>query len=328
MKKRTIARGFGFFLLALAALAGGSLQAQAQKYPDHPVKIVIPLGPGGVGDITARILADRLTEKMGQRFVVENMPGPGGISAMRAVTSQPADGHTLLLATGGIASSIPLFNKFPVDVLNELAPVTALGYFDCLLVTNSKSDYKTLGDFLKAAKANPGKLNIGTISAGGVQHLTANYFKQAAGIDVVVVPFKTTPDAIVALLRNDVNMVIDFYAALKGNVQGGALNAVAWAGPTPSPALPAVKTAEAQGVTGFQANSWNSIYVKAGTPQPIIDTLNKAVADFVADPAIKAKLLDLGIDSRSSTPAAMDAQMRGDIKKWAAVIEKAGLEKR
>lgn len=329
MTKRMMAHGLGFFLLAGALLIGaGERPALAQKYPDHPVKIVIPLGPGGVGDITARILADKLSEKFGQRFVVENMAGPGGIAAMRAVTSQPADGYTLLLATGGIASSIPLFNQFPVDVLKELAPVTALGYFDCLFVTNAQSEFKTLGDFLTAAKASPGKLNIGTISAGGVQHLTANYFKQAAGIDVVVVPFKNTPDAIIALMRNDVNMVIDFYAALKGNVQSGTLRAVAWAGPTPSPAMPELKTAEAQGVKGFQANSWNSIYVKAGTPQPIIDTLNKAVADFVADPGVKAKLLDLGIDSKASTPAAMDAQMRDDIKKWAGVIDKAGIEKR
>ena len=321
-------RALAFFLLAGILTVAADRPALAQKYPDHPVRIVIPLAPGGVGDITARILADKLSEKFGQRFVVENLAGPGGISAMRAVTSQPADGYTLLLATGGIASSIPLYNQFPVDVLKEFAPVTALGYFDCLFVTNSASEYKTLADFLKAAKANPGKLNIGTISAGGVQHLTANYFKQAAGVDVVVVPFKGTPDAILALMRNDVHMVIDFYAALKGNVQAGGLRAVAWAGPTPSPALPDVKTAEAQGVKGFQANSWNSIYVKAGTPQPIIDTLNKAVVEFVADAGVKAKLLDLGIDSKASTPAAMDAQMRGDIKKWAEVIDKAGLEKR
>jgi tripartite-type tricarboxylate transporter receptor subunit TctC len=316
-------------MLAGALLVGaGERPALAQKYPDHPVKIIIPLGPGGVGDITARILADRLSEKMGQRFVVENMAGPGGIAAMRAVTSAPADGHTLMLMTGGIASSIPLFNQFPVDVARELSPVTALGYFDCLFVTNAQAEFKTLGDFLTAAKASPGKLNIGTISAGGVQHLTANYFKQAAGIDVVVVPFKNTPDAIVALMRNDVNMVIDFYAALKGNVQGGTLRAVAWAGPTPSPAMPELKTAEAQGVKGFQANSWNSIYVKAGTPPAIIDAINKAVVEFVGDPAVKVKLLDLGIDSKASTPAEMDTQMKDDIKKWTAVIEKAGIEKR
>jgi tripartite-type tricarboxylate transporter receptor subunit TctC len=329
MTKQTMLRGLAFFVLAGALLIGaGERPALAQKYPDHPVKIVIPLGPGGVGDITARILADRLTDKMGQRFVVENMAGPGGIAAMRAVTSAQNDGHTLLLMTGGIASSIPLFNQFPVDVAKELMPVTAVGYFDCLLVTNGQSEYKTLGDFLTAAKASPGKLNIGTISAGGVQHLTANYFKQAAGIDVVVVPFKNTPDAIVALMRNDVNMVIDFYAALKGNVQGGTLRAVAWAGPTPSPAMPEVKTAEAQGVKGFQANSWNSIYVKAGTSPAIIEAINKAVSEVLADPDVKSKLLDLGIDSKSSTPAAMDAQLRDDIKKWAGVIDKAGIEKR
>jgi tripartite-type tricarboxylate transporter receptor subunit TctC len=195
-------------------------------------------------------------------------------------------------------------------------------------VTNSKSDYKTLEAFLKAAKANPGKLNIGTISAGGVQNLTANYFKQAAGIDVVVVPFKNTPDAIIALMRDDVNMVIDFYAALKGNVEAGALTAVAWAGPTPSPAMPAIKTAEAQGVNGFQANSWNSIYVKAGTSPAIVATLNKAVSEVLADPEVKRKLLDLGIDSKSSTPEVMDTQMKDDIKKWTAVIDKAGIEKR
>lgn len=329
MTGSTTRRAFALSLLATVLLVGaGERQALAQKFPDHPVRVILPLGPGGVGDITARILADKLAEKMGQRFVVENLAGPGGINAMRAVTTQPADGHTLLLMTGGIASSIPLFNQFPVDVAKELMPVTAVGYFDCLFVTNSQSEYKTLESFLAAAKANPGKLNIGTISAGGVQNLTANYFKQAAGIDVVVIPFKSTPETVIALMRNDVNMVIDFYAALKGNMQGGALTPVAWAGPTPSPAMPEIKTAEAQGVKGFQANSWNSIYVKAGTPPAIVDQLNKAIAEVLADPEVKAKLLDLGIDSKSSTPAAMDAQMKDDIKKWSAVIEKAGIEKR
>ena len=327
MKKHMLAR-LGVLLLAAAAIAAGPRPAAAQKYPEHPVKIVLPLGAGGVGDITARIIADKLGTKLGQRFVVENMPGPGGIAAMRAVIGAPADGYTILLGTGGIASSIPLYNQFPVDVLKDLAPVSSLGYFDCLFVTNGQSQFKTLGDFLKEAKASPGKLNIGTISAGGVQNLTANYFKQAAGIDVVIVPFKTTPDAIVALLRNDVQMVVDFYAALKGGLSDNKLHAVAWAGPEPSPALPNIKTVKAQGVSNFEANSWNSIYVKAGTPAPIIATINKAMHDVLSDPDTKKRLLDLGIDSRPSTPEAMDAQMRGDIKKWADVISKAGIPKR
>lgn len=327
MTKQIIARTCGLLLVAAAfAVTGGA--ASAQKYPDRPVKIVLPLGAGGVGDITARILADKLGEKLGQRFIVENMPGPGGIAASRAVIGAEADGYTLLLATGGIASAIPLYKQFPVDVLKDLVPVSSLGYFDCLFVTAGSSKFTSLSDFLNIAKTNPGKLNIGTISAGGVQHLTANYFKQAAGIDVVIVPFRTTPDAVVALLRDDVQMVIDFYAALKGALSDGKLRAIGWAGPEPSPVLPDLKTVRAQGVPNFQATSWNSIYVKAGTPAEIIDTINKTMHDVLADPGTKKRLLDLGIDSRASAPAAMDKQMRDDIKKWAAVIEKAGIEKR
>lgn len=311
------------FSLLIAAMS----QPAWAEYPERPVKIVLPLGPGGVGDITARIVADKLGEKLGQRFIIENMPGVAGIVASRAVIAAPADGYTLLLNTGGIAASIPLFNKFPVDVLNDLTPVSSLGFFDCLLVTNGQSDYKTLGDFIQAAKANPGKLNIGTISAGGAQHLTANYFKQAAGIDIVIIPFKTTPETILALMRNDVQMVVDFYAALSGNLADGKLRPLAWAGSQPSPALPQLKTADAQGVKNFDAVSWNAIYIKTGTPPAIVATLNKAIVEVLADPALKKKLLDLGVDARSSTPAEIDAKMRSDIQKWAKVIDGAGIPK-
>ena len=211
------------------------------------MRLVLPLGAAGVGDITARIIAERLGDKLGQRFVVENMPGPGGILAGRAVLSAPADGYTLLLMTGGIASSVPLYNKFPLDMTKDFVPISSMGYFDCLMVVNAQSEFKTLGDFLKAAREKPGKLNVGTISAGGVQNLTANYFKQASGADFVIVPFRTTPDAIVALLRNDVEMVIDFYAALKSGLEDNKLRAVAWTGPKPSPALPDVPTALGEG---------------------------------------------------------------------------------
>ena len=291
-------------VLALAAIALGAAalprEAAAQKYPDRPVRLVLPLGAAGVGDITARIIAERLGDKLGQRFVVENMPGPGGIVAGRAVLSAPADGYTLLLMTGGIASSVPLYNKFPLDMHKDFVPISSMGYFDCLMVVNAQSQFKTLGDFLKTAREKPGKLNVGTISAGGVQNLTANYFKQASGADFVIVPFRTTPDAIVALLRNDVEMVIDFYAALKSGLEDNKLRAVAWTGPKPSPALPDVPTALAQGVNGFEAASWNALYAKAGTPPEILATLNKAMQEVLAEPDVKKRLLDLGIDSKAS----------------------------
>jgi len=326
MKKPTIAPRALLFA-ASAFLVAAFAQPAFAEYPERPVRIVLPLGAGGVGDISARILADKLGEKLGQRFIVENMPGVAGIAASRNVIASQPDGYTLLLNTGGIAASIPLFNHFPVDVLNDLAPVSSVGFFDCLLVTNSQSEYKTLGDFIAAAKANPGKLNIGTISAGGAQNLTANYFKQAAGIDVVVIPFKTTPETIIALMRNDVQMVVDFYAALAGNLADDKLRAIAWAGLTPSPTLPNLKTADSQGVKGFDATSWNAIYVKTGTPPAIIATLNKAIGEVLADPAVKKRFLDLGVDARASTPQAIDAKMRADITKWAKVIDNAGIPK-
>ncbi len=173
----------------------------------------------------------------------------------------------MLLATGGIAAAIPQYTQFPVDVLKDLTPVSTMGYFDCLMVVNAQSEFKTLGDFLKAARVLPGALNVGTISAGGVQNLTANYFKQASGADFVIVPFRTTPDVIVALLRNDIQMMVDFYAAVKPGLEDHKTRAVAWTGSKPSPALPDVPAAITQGVKGFESNSWNAIYVWAPAPR-------------------------------------------------------------
>jgi len=315
--------------LAAAALALVALPqaASAQKYPERPVRLVLPLGAAGVGDITARIIAERLGDKLGQRFVIENMPGPGGIVAGRAVLSAPADGYTLLLMTGGIASSVPLYNKFPLDMTKDFVAISSMGYFDCLMVVNAQSEFKTLGDFLKVGREKPGKLNIGTISAGGVQNLTANYFKQASGLDVVIVPFRTTPDAIVALMRNDVEMVIDFYAALKSGLEDNKLRAVAWTGPQPSPALPNVPTALGEGVKGFEAASWNAIYAKAGTPPEVIKTLNDALQGILADPDVKRRMLELGIEARASTPEEIRNRLSADIDKWGKVIDKAGIPK-
>ena len=317
------------FMISAAALGASTLSrnAFADTYPSRPVRIVLPLGPGGVGDISARIVADKLSDKLGQRFFIENQPSPDGLVAGHTVLNAAPDGYTLLLLTGGIASSIPQYKEFPLD-MKSLVPISSMGYFDCLMVVNAKSDFQNLGNFLKAADAKPGQLNVGTISAGGVQNLTANYFKQASGANFVIVPFRTTPDTVVALMRDDVQMVIDFYAALKSGLDSGQLRAIAWTGPKPSPALPNVPTAMAQGVKDFHAASWNSFYAKAGTPQPIIDTLNKALHEVLADPEVKQKLLALGINSRASTPAEMAQQLQDDTKQWAVVIDHAGIEKK
>jgi tripartite-type tricarboxylate transporter receptor subunit TctC len=311
--------------LAVSCIAGGA-QAQA-SYPDKPVRVILPFGPGGIADITARLIAQKLSEKLGQNFVIENMPGAGGIAAARAVLQAPTDGYTLAFFTNGTAISVAIFNDLPFDPLKQFVPVSALGYFDVVFAVPANSDFHTLGDFLAAARAKPGTLNLGSITVGSTQNLTAQLFKAMSGTDTVIVPFRTSPDELVALLRGDIQIEVEFYAALKPALQSGQIRALATSGPQRSPELPNIPTAAESGVPNFDVTSWNALYAPAGTPQSIIDKLNAALHDVLAEPDLKKSALDLGIDAKASTPAEIDARMRADIAKWAKVIEAAHIPK-
>ncbi len=315
------------FVLALAPLAASlaSGEAGAQAYPSKPVRIIVPFGPGGVADVTTRLVADKLGEKLGQRFVVENVPGAGGIAAARAATAGGNDGYTLTLLTNGTAISVPLFKKLPFDPLKDFTPISSIGYFDTLFVVHAEAQYKMLQDFIKAAKDNPGKLNVGTINPGSTQHLTSELFKSTAGLNFVNVTFRTSGEAVLALLRNDIQLMIDFYAALRPALADKKIRALAWSGPTPSPALPNIPTVAQSGVPGFDVVSWNALYAPAGTPPAVISTLNGALRTVLADPELKKRALEMGIDTRPSSPAEIDARMRADIQKWGQVIERAGI---
>jgi tripartite-type tricarboxylate transporter receptor subunit TctC len=316
------------FSLALAASSAATWRARAQaKYPDHPVRVILPFAAGGVADITSRLVAEGLGNKLGQNFVIENNPGAGGIAAARAALSGDKDGYTLALLTNGTAISVPLFNHLPFDPLKDFAPISLLGTFETDFVVASSSNYKTLGDFLGAARAKPGTINIGTINVGSTQNLTAELFKSMANIDVVIVPFRGTPEVVVALLRGDIQMAIDFYAPLKPSLDNGQARAVGTGGATRSVALPNIPTVQEGGVAGFEVTAWNGLYAPAGTPNAIVETLNAALHQVLADPALKKRALDLGIDAKASTPAELDARMRTDITKWGSVIEHAHIPK-
>jgi tripartite-type tricarboxylate transporter receptor subunit TctC len=326
-----ITRRFAMLACALVALVAlsciaGSAQAQA-NYPDKPVRVILPFGPGGIADITARLIAQKLSEKLGQNFVIENMPGAGGIAAARAVLQAPTDGYTLAFFTNGTAISVAIFNDLPFDPLKQFVPVSALGYFDLVFAVPANSDFHTLGDFLAAARAKPGALNLGSITVGSTQNLTAQLFRSMSGTDTVIVPFRTSPDELVALLRGDIQIEVEFYAALKPALQSGQIRALATSGPQRSPESPNIPTAAESGVPNFDVTSWNALYAPAGTPQPIIDKLNATLHDVLADPDLKKSALDLGIDAKASTPAEIDARMRADIAKWAKVIEAAHIPK-
>ncbi len=319
--------------LAAAALGAvlslpATLPAAAQaKYPDRPVKIVLPFGAGGVADVTTRLVADKLSEKLGQRFVVENMPGAGGITAARAVQQAPADGYTLALFSNGTAVSVGLFKSLPFDPVKDFAPVSSMGYFDLIFVTAADSPYKTLADFIKAAKAKPGTLNLGTIASGSTQNLGAELFKTSAGIDIFIVPFKTSGEVLLGLQRNDVQLAAEFYAAARGNLNSKAIVAVGTSGPKQAEYLPGVPTV-ASTVPGFDVTSWNAIFAPAGTPADVVATLNKALNEVLADPEIRKKALEMGIDARGSTPAEIQQRLKDDIVKWSKVIADAKIEKR
>ena len=320
--------GFGAAAAAVAMLAAFALPATAQKYPDRPVKIVLPFGAGGVADVTARIVADKLSDKLGQRFVIDNMPGAGGIAAANAVLGAPPDGSTLGLVTNGTAISVALFKSLPFDPVRDFRMVSTLGTFDLVFAVNADSPFKTLADFIKAAKAQPGKLNIGTINVGGTQNLGAELFKSMADVNVQIVPYRNSPEIVVALLRNDVQMLVEFPPAVKGQVAEGKLRLLATSSPKRSPLMPDLPTVDEAGVAGYEVTSWNGVFARKGTPDEVVATVNKALKEVLAVPDMRRRLSELGVEAKSGSPDELMALFKSDVKKWADVIEKAGIEKK
>ena len=317
-------------VLAAAVLMLAPMSGAKAAWPEKPIKIVLPFGAGGVADVTARIMADKLSQKFGQRVVIENMPGPGGINAARAVITAPPDGYTMALVTNGTAISVAAFKSLPFDPVKDFEPVSMVGTFDLVFVVNGESEYKTLADFIKAAKAQPGKLNIGTIAVGGTQNLGAELFKSMAGLNVQIVPYKNSPDIVVALLRNDVQMQVDFPPAVQGQVNDGKIRTLATSSPRPSPlpTLKGVPTVDQAGVKGFEVISWNAVGAPKGTPKEVIATMNKAMHEVLAMPDVKEQFAKVGVVANASSPDEMMVRLTGDIKKWNDVIDKAGIERK
>jgi tripartite-type tricarboxylate transporter receptor subunit TctC len=313
--------------LPAALLALAPLQAQA-KWPEKPVKIVLPFGAGGVADVTSRIMADRLQKILGQRVVIENMPGPGGINAARSVITAPPDGYTMGLVTNGTAISVAAFKKLPFDPVNQFAMVSGLGLFNLIFAVDAESKYKSLEDFIKDAKANPGKLNIGTIAVGGTQNLGGELFKSMADVNVQIVPYKNSGDIVVALLRHDVQMLIEFPPAIKGQLASGRLRALATSGPKREASTPNVPTVQEAGVKGYVVTSWNGVFAPKGTPAEAITTMNKAMHQVLAMKDVDEQYAKVGVTANPTTPDELMQTLKDDIKKWDAVIVKAGIPKK
>ncbi len=319
------------FLMALLAIVSIAVllprAAGAQNYPNRSVRIIVPFAAGGIGDISARLVADKLGEKLGERFIVDNQPGAGGIAAARSVLAAPADGYTLALITNGTAINVPLFKSLPYDPVKDFAPISGFSLFDLTFATNAAGPYATLGDFLKDARANPGKLNIGTINVGSTQNLGAELLRATAAIDATIVPYRTTPDTMIALLRNDVQLAIEYYATMKPGIEDGKLRLLATSGEKRSELTPNAPTVAEAGVPGYEVRSWNALFAKAGTPADIIARLNQAIRDVVALPDIKKRMLELGLEAQAGSPEDIASRLKADIAKWAKVIDDAHIPK-
>ena len=310
----------GFLLAAIALLAG---PVQAQPLSNRAIKIVVPFGPGGVADLTARIVAQKMADNMGQPVVIENKPGAGGVVAGDAVAKAEPDGHTLLLMSNGTAVSAGLFKSLPYDTIKDFAPISALGFFDIVLVVPQNSPYKTMADLLAFARANPGKLNIGTINVGSTQNLSAELFKSAANVQAQIVPFNGTPAVVTALRGGQIDAAVEILSPLLTQINANAIQALAVFGDKRSVVLKDVPTAAQSGLTNFSASSWNALAAPGKTPKDVIARLNREVKAAVDSPDVKKRLLDLNIDATSSTPEQLATLLAAEIKRWSEVIVKA-----
>jgi tripartite-type tricarboxylate transporter receptor subunit TctC len=321
------ARVSGIALLLAGILASAPIRAET-SYPERPVMLIVPYGAGGVADTGMRILTDKLGARLGQPFVVDNRPGAGGIIAAKAAAGAAPDGYTLLMTGNNNAISAALFKSLPYDVLADFASISTASFFDLLIVTRARSPLKSINNVIATARANPGKLNIGTINPGSTQNLAAELFRSTAGIDATIVPFRTSPDMAGAVLRGDVDIAFEFFAALQGQILDDKIAALASTGPRRIAYLPDVPTVIESGLKGYEVTSWNGIAVPAATPKDVVAKLSAAINAVLPQPEVQEKAKRLGMEMRASTPDEMTARMKDDIVKWGAVIAKAGIEKR
>lgn len=306
-----------------------SVAVSAQTFPTKPIKIVVPNAPGGAADITARTVGQKLSEALDQPVVIENKPSAGGVIAAQQVAKSDADGHTILLISSGTAVSAALFKSLPFDTRKDFAPVSKLASFDLVIAVAEGGKFKTVAELLAYAKANPGKLNIGTPQVGTTQNLAAQLFKTAVGIDVQVVPFNGTPPVIAALRGGNIDAMVEILGPLMPQISSQALRPIALLGDQRTAVLPDVPIAREAGgsLANFSAASWNGLAVPAKTPKDVVAKLNRELVRILALPDVKLRLADLTLVAQSSTPEQLAQLLDGDIKKWADVIGRAKIQK-
>jgi tripartite-type tricarboxylate transporter receptor subunit TctC len=308
-------------------LAAGARGAQAQAWPARPVRVLIGYGPGGLGDVTTRLVAEKLTEKLGRPFVIENRPGAGGILASQMLMQAPTDGYTLMMAaTGNVAMTPGLFRTLPFDPVGDLAPICLTCLFGFAVAVRGDSPMNNLADLAAAARRAPGALNFATISAGSAQHVGTEFLKAKAGIEAATVPFRTTGEVISAIQGGQAQVTVEAIASLMPFFESGQMKPLAVTTPTRFARLPNVATALEQGVADYVVTSWNGLVAKTGTPQAVIDLVNTEMNEALRQPDLLQRFASLGVEPGGGPPSAFGELIRTDVARWREAIRLARIE--
>ena len=299
----------------------------AQPYPSKPVRLLVPFGPGGVGDITSRAVMQKMSESIGQQIIIDNRPSAGGIVATETVAKSEPDGYTLYLMNNTNAVSAAMFKKLPYDTVKDFETVSTIGGFSIVVLVSPDSPAKTIKELISLAKASSGKFNIGSINIGTTQHLAAEFFKSIGGLDITSVPFNNTAGVLTALRGGSVQVAMEFLPPVLGQIRANTLRAVAVSSMTRSPMLPNVPTLHESGLADYEVNSWNGIAVAAKTPKAIVARLNTEIHAAGNSPLIAQRFQELGVSQNLSTPEGMRKLMVEEIAKWNALIDKTKIQR-
>jgi tripartite-type tricarboxylate transporter receptor subunit TctC len=313
-----------FSLVLLAAFA--QAPAQAQSYPNKPIRVIVPFAAGSTTDIIARAITDKMGQSMGQQLVVENRGGASGTIGQQAVATAAPDGYTIMVHSSSHTVSPHTFAKLPFDTLADFAPVTPISSTPNVLVISPSKNIKTLGELLAAARAKPGSMNFASAGQGSATHLNAEKFKLAAKIEATNIPFKGSAEAVTEVMAGRVDYYFSPIAPVIGQIRNGQLVPLAVGSPQRASALPNVPTTAEAGVPGSEFNFWIGMFAPGKTPRDIVNRLHSEVVKALNTPEVKERFVTLGADAWTLTPEQFDAYVRDEIKNNAALVKAAGLE--
>ena len=315
--------GVAFIALAAAAVP---LPANAQTYPERPIRFIVPFAAGGTSDIIGRVLGAKIGEELGQTVVVDNRGGAGSTLGTTLAAQSPPDGHTIIVNHVGLAINETLYPKRAYDALKDLTPVSRVGDTPSALVVNNGLPAKTIKEFVALAKKDPGKLNYGSGGAGSAGHLAVALLEDVAGIKFTHVPYKGGGPSAAATISGEVHFAIPAFPTVAGHVKAGRLRILGITGPERSPTMPDVPTIAEGGVPGYDFVLWFGVFTPAATPKHIVTRLNQAIVKSLQQRDLQQQLSQQGLDPHTSTPEALGKVLRADSVKWARIIKAAGIK--